>query len=199
MRVLGFGASNSRRSINARLARYALQRLRSHHVPDAEIDMLDLNDFEMPIYSIDREHSSGVPSLAQRFLDRLAWADRVIISFAEHNGAYTVAFKNVFDWASRIETKLYQGKPLLMYNGFRTKPRLTDDLPPGGDLRVDPRVFFPGCELACPPVCMERTRECTTPELTPGDVYRVFVGDELALTFTAGEGGRVCSTDDGAP
>ena len=114
MRVLGFGASNSRRSINARLARYALQRLRSHHVPDAEIDMLDLNDFEMPIYSIDREHSSGVPSLAQRFLDRLAWADRVIISFAAHNGAYTVAFKNVFDWASRIETKLYQGKPLLM-------------------------------------------------------------------------------------
>ena len=79
------------------------------------------------------------------------------------------------------------------------EPRLTDDLPPGGDLRVDPRVFFPGCELACPPVCMERTRECTTPELTPGDVYRVFVGDELALTFTAGEGGRVCSTDDGAP
>lgn len=114
MRVLGFGASNSRRSINARLARHALERLRSHHLPEAETDMLDLNDFEMPIYSIDREHSSGVPALAQRFLDRLAWADRIIISFAEHNGAYTVAFKNVFDWASRIQTKLYQGKPLLM-------------------------------------------------------------------------------------
>lgn len=114
MRVLGFGASNSRQSINARLARHALARLRSDHVPTAETAHLDLNDFEMPLYSVDREQTAGIPQLAQDFLDRLAWADRIIISFAEHNGAYTVAFKNVFDWASRIDNKVYQGKPMLM-------------------------------------------------------------------------------------
>ncbi len=32
------------------------------------MDQLDINDFEMPLYSIDRETESGIPSLAQDFL-----------------------------------------------------------------------------------------------------------------------------------
>ena len=79
----------------------------------ATLDTLHMSDFDMPIYSIDREKVDGVPSPAQRFLDAISVADGLVISFAEHNGSFTAAFKNVFDWASRIEGKVYQSKPLL--------------------------------------------------------------------------------------
>ena len=33
---------------------------------------------------------------------------------AEHNGSYTVAFKNIFDWSSRLESTVFRDKPLLL-------------------------------------------------------------------------------------
>ncbi|HBY85147.1 MAG TPA: NADPH-dependent FMN reductase, partial [Colwellia sp.] len=38
----------------------------------------------------------------------------IIISFAEHNGSYTAAYKNLFDWTSRIDQKLFQNKPMVL-------------------------------------------------------------------------------------
>ncbi|PSU87030.1 NADPH-dependent FMN reductase [Photobacterium kishitanii] len=109
MKLLTFAASSSRQSINKHLATYAASL-----VAKADIDVLDINDFEMPLYSIDRETEFGIPVLAQDFLDRIAQADAIIISFAEHNGSYTAAYKNLFDWASRIEPKVYQNKPMVL-------------------------------------------------------------------------------------
>ncbi|PST95599.1 NADPH-dependent FMN reductase [Photobacterium iliopiscarium] len=109
MKLLTFAASNSRQSINKHIATYAASL-----AIGADIDVLDINDFEMPLYSIDRETETGIPALAQDFLNRIAQADAVIISFAEHNGSYTAAYKNLFDWASRIEPKVYQNKPMLL-------------------------------------------------------------------------------------
>ncbi|MCD9475292.1 NADPH-dependent FMN reductase [Photobacterium phosphoreum] len=109
MKLLTFSASSSSQSINKHLATYAASL-----VTYADIDVLDINDFEMPLYSSDRENESGIPSLAQEFLDRIAQADAIIISFAEHNGSYTAAYKNLFDWASRINPKVYQNKPMVL-------------------------------------------------------------------------------------
>ncbi|PSU68004.1 NADPH-dependent FMN reductase [Photobacterium phosphoreum] len=109
MKLLTFAASSSSHSINKHLATYAASL-----VTYADIDVLDINDFEMPLYSSDRENESGIPSLAQEFLDRIAQADAIIISFAEHNGSYTAAYKNLFDWASRINPKVYQNKPMVL-------------------------------------------------------------------------------------
>jgi chromate reductase len=36
----------------------------------------------------------------------------IVVSFAEHNGSYSAAYKNIFDWASRIEKAVYQNKPI---------------------------------------------------------------------------------------
>ena len=109
MKILAFGASNSSKSINKQLAAYTASL-----VEGAEVDLLDLNDFEMPIYSSDREDANGQPALAQTFLDRISAADAVIISFAEHNGIFSAAYKNVFDWASRINNKMFAEKPVLL-------------------------------------------------------------------------------------
>jgi chromate reductase len=68
----------------------------------------------MPIYSMDKEKEDGIPQLAQDFYEKIGASDLIIISFAEHNGAYSSAFKNIFDWMSRINGKTFQEKPLLL-------------------------------------------------------------------------------------
>lgn len=105
--VLAFGASNAQDSINAQLARYATTLLSG-----AEVIFIDLNDFEMPIFSLERERAEGIPEAAQRFKELIRKVDGIIISFAEHNGSYTVAFKNLLDWTSRIEKSTWLQRPL---------------------------------------------------------------------------------------
>jgi len=114
MKVLAYAASNSTRSINKALATHAIEVLKEEIHLEAEVEILDLNDFEMPIYSEDREAESGVPDLAGQFLEEILTADAIIISFAEHNGSYSAAYKNIFDWMSRINYKMFKGKSLLL-------------------------------------------------------------------------------------
>ena len=114
MKILAFAASNSRNSINRALIDFAISRLRMDSMGKVDVEVLDLNDFEMPIYSIDRERDGGIPEPAQTFFAKIGEADAVLVSFAEHNGFVTSAWKNIFDWMSRIEAKLWQGKPLVM-------------------------------------------------------------------------------------
>ncbi|MFC0120165.1 NADPH-dependent FMN reductase [Pseudoalteromonas xiamenensis] len=109
MNVLTFAASSSRQSINKQLATYVASL-----IPNANVNVVDLNDFEMPIYSSDRETESGIPEQAQRFFNIIGEADVIVVSFAEHNGSYTAAYKNIFDWASRINQKVYQNKKMVL-------------------------------------------------------------------------------------
>jgi chromate reductase len=111
MKILAFAASSSKKSINKQLASYATRLLTTDD--KNEVEMLDLNDYELPLFSEDREADLGQPQLAKDFLSKIGESDAVIISFAEHNGSYTVAYKNIFDWASRINPKVFQNKAML--------------------------------------------------------------------------------------
>jgi chromate reductase len=108
-KILAFAGSNSKNSINKQLVTYTTSLF-----DKAEVQLLDLNDYEMPLYSIDKENENGIPSLAQDFYDKIGNADLLILSLAEHNGAYSTAFKNIFDWTSRINGKNFQGKKMLL-------------------------------------------------------------------------------------
>lgn len=108
MKIIAFGASSSRKSINKSLAIYAASL-----VENAQVEVLDLNDFEIPIFSEDKEKELGQPQLAKRFLEKLASANAIVVSFAEHNGSYAAAYKNLFDWMSRIEREVFQNKPVI--------------------------------------------------------------------------------------
>jgi NAD(P)H-dependent FMN reductase len=116
MKILAFAASSSKNSINKALVSYAANVFASRIQQGVEVEILDLNDYEMPIYSIDRENESGVPELAKQFKAKISQADALLISFAEHNGHYAAAFKNIFDWASRLEGKVYQNKPAVIFS-----------------------------------------------------------------------------------
>jgi NAD(P)H-dependent FMN reductase len=73
-----------------------------------------LNDYELPLYSEDKEVEIGQPGLAKEFLSKIGDSDAVMISFAEHNGSYSAAYKNLFDWSSRINPKVFQNKPMVL-------------------------------------------------------------------------------------
>jgi chromate reductase len=108
-KILAFAGSNSKKSINKELASFAANQIRG-----AEAFVLDLNDFELPMYSVDQENEEGIPSTAERFLDEIKSADGIVLSLAEHNGAYAAVFKNLLDWMSRIEGKVWSDKPMLL-------------------------------------------------------------------------------------
>ncbi|HLO72357.1 MAG TPA: NAD(P)H-dependent oxidoreductase [Flavobacterium sp.] len=108
-KIIAFGASSSKQSINKQLATFAANQFQN-----ASVEILDLNDYEMPIFSVDKEKENGIHPLAQDFYTKLGSADLIIISFAEHNGNYSTAFKNILDWTSRINPKTFQEKAMLL-------------------------------------------------------------------------------------
>ena len=108
-KVLVMAGSNSSRSINKKFAIYA-----SSFLENANTEIIDLNDYEMPVYSMDREENDGIPEEAKRFSSLVKSVDAIIISFAEHNGSYTAVFKNILDWVSRFDDKAWSDKPMLL-------------------------------------------------------------------------------------
>ncbi len=108
-KIIVFAASTSRNSINKQLATYA-----SIFLEHKDIEILDLNDFLAPLYSIDEENQSGIPENVQKFKAKLGEASAFIISLAEHNGNFTAAFKNLYDWLSCIDTNIFEKKKILL-------------------------------------------------------------------------------------
>ena len=108
-KIIAFGASSSKNSINKKLASYVANK-----IADQEAVILDLNDFEMPIYSEDREKKDGIPDKALEFKKLISETDGIVISLAEHNGNYTAAFKNIYDWISVVEKVVWNNKPLFL-------------------------------------------------------------------------------------
>lgn len=115
-KILVFAGSTSLTSINKKLATFAGENLE-----EISFDVIDLNDYTMPIFSVDKE-KDGFPENAKVFNQLLDKYSGFILSLAEHNGSYTAAFKNIFDWSSRINNKVFRDKPLLLMatsNGAR--------------------------------------------------------------------------------
>ncbi|WP_263602441.1 NADPH-dependent FMN reductase [Chryseobacterium sp. PET-29] len=130
MKILAFAGSTSSTSINRELVKFVLKDFQ-----DDKINLIDLNDFDMPVFSVDRE-KKGFPDEAHHFLKVIEECDAIICSLAEHNRSYSAAFKNVFDWASRINVKVFQNKPMLLMS---TSPGGYG----GGNVMNTAKTFFP--------------------------------------------------------
>ena len=110
MKILAIAGSNSDTSINKQLVSYAASLFEN-----AEIEVVDMNDFEMPIYKHQLEVESGVPQQAIDFASKIDASDLLLVSLSEHNGTYSTAFKNVFDWTSRIKgRKVWNDIPMFL-------------------------------------------------------------------------------------
>lgn len=112
--VVAFAASTSTTSINKQLVTFASNQLTSVSEKAVSAKVLDLNDYPCPLFSEDMEKAIGKAESAEAFLTELQAADGYIISLAEHNGNFAAAFKNLYDWTSRLERKMFGDKPMLL-------------------------------------------------------------------------------------
>lgn len=108
-KIIAIGGSNSKQSINKTFATYVAKQ-----IAQSKTVVIDLNDFELPLYGIDLENEKGIPYNAKKLVDLIETADGLVISLAEHNGCYSTAFKNVYDWMSRVDKKVWKDKPMLL-------------------------------------------------------------------------------------
>ena len=108
-KIIALGGSNSKESINRSFATYV-----ANQIDNAEVFVVDLNDFELPLYGIDKESKTGFPDDVMRLNNLIESADGLVISLAEHNGSYSTAFKNAFDWLSRLNKEVWKNKPMLL-------------------------------------------------------------------------------------
>jgi NAD(P)H-dependent FMN reductase len=81
----------------------------SHHVTNffkgfleerklATVDVLDLQEFDFPIFKERLQYLKELPPRAKEFTDRIIKADGVIIVTPEYNGGYPASLKNVIDF-----------------------------------------------------------------------------------------------------
>ncbi len=107
--IITIGASTSSKSINKTFAEFAGSR-----ITNSNVNNIDLNNFELPIYNSDLEEKNGIPENAKEFKKLIETSDGIILSLAEHNGLPSAAFKNLFDWLSRIDQNIWLNKPMLL-------------------------------------------------------------------------------------
>jgi len=97
-RILAFAGSIRGESFNARLVRVAAEGARTS---GADVTILDLADYPLPLFDQDFEQQQGTPEnatkLKQQFLDH----DGLLISSPEYNSSITPLLKNTIDWVSR--------------------------------------------------------------------------------------------------
>lgn len=113
LKILAFAGSARKESFNKKLVKVAAESAKK---AGAQVTLIDLRDFPMPIVDQDLEAESGLPANAQKIKDLMANHDAFLISAPEYNSSITPLLKNTLDWASRPSSKTepsmiaYKGK-----------------------------------------------------------------------------------------
>ena len=100
-RILAFGGSLRRESYNQKLAAISAQAARD---AGAEVTLIALRDFPLPVFDEDLEKASGMPDPAKRLKQLFREHHGLLIASPEYNSSITGALKNAIDWVSRTES-----------------------------------------------------------------------------------------------
>jgi NAD(P)H-dependent FMN reductase len=90
---------------NAYSKRVLIPAVEGARAAGAEVTVIDLRDFPMPIYDADEHEANGFDPNALRFQQILGEHDAFLISSPEYNGSLPGGLKNAIDWASRKSEK----------------------------------------------------------------------------------------------
>lgn len=107
--ILAFAGSNHSTSINRILLEHAVGMLRK-----PACTTIDLRDFDVPVLSQDLEEESGIPDGIKRLRSLFDEHDAFLIASPEHNSMMPAFFKNIMDWLSRMDGKIFQDKPVML-------------------------------------------------------------------------------------
>jgi NAD(P)H-dependent FMN reductase len=111
-RILAFGGALRRESFNQKLAERAAEGARE---AGADVTVIALRDFPMPLYDFEIHAASGLPEEAKRLKALFQAHHGFIIASPEYNSSFSGALKNAIDWVSRSEAK--DEPPLSAFKG----------------------------------------------------------------------------------
>jgi len=111
-KLLFFAGSARKDSINKKIAILAAGLARQK---GADVTLIDLKDFDMPIYNGDLEKEKGLPENALRLKKLFIEHDGFFIASPEYNSSFSPLLKNALDWISRANEE--NEKPLSAYTG----------------------------------------------------------------------------------
>ena len=100
-RILVFAGSIRTGALSAKLAALVAKEL---SLLDAEVSLISLADYPMPIYNGDLEEAEGLPEAAKRLKALFADHDGLFIACPEYNSSITPLLKNTIDWLTRKES-----------------------------------------------------------------------------------------------
>jgi chromate reductase len=117
-KILAFAGSTRTDSYNKRVVAVAAEAARA---AGAEVEVIDLRDFPMPLLDEDEERANGKPAAALALKAKMAASDGFLISSPEYNGGITGVLKNAIDWVSRPDEgdaprsmPAFQGKTVVL-------------------------------------------------------------------------------------
>lgn len=113
-KILAFSGSARSKSYNQAVVAVAAK---GAELAGAEVTLVNLADYPMPIFNEDDEAANGMPETAQAFKQLLMSHDAFIIASPEYNSSYPALLKNAIDWASRMQEgekplQAFKGKPV---------------------------------------------------------------------------------------
>lgn len=100
-KILALSGSLRRDSYNQKLAALLAEGARS---AGAEVTVVSLRDFPLPLFDEDLEAADGKPEAAKQLKKLFAAHDGLIITSPEYNSSVTAALKNAIDWVSRSDS-----------------------------------------------------------------------------------------------
>jgi chromate reductase, NAD(P)H dehydrogenase (quinone) len=98
-RILVFAGSIRTGAFSGKLAAAVAKELARN---DADVTLISLADYPLPIYNADLEKEQGVPENAKKLARQIASHQGVFIATPEYNNSLPPLLKNAIDWVSRI-------------------------------------------------------------------------------------------------
>lgn len=97
-KILAFAGSTRTGSFNRQALDHAVAGARA---AGAEVTLIDLRDYGMPLYDGDLEASQGLPEAALRLKELFKSHQGLLLACPEYNSSITPLLKNTLDWVSR--------------------------------------------------------------------------------------------------
>jgi NAD(P)H-dependent FMN reductase len=97
-KIVAFAGSARKDSFNKKLIHIGAEAARE---AGADVKLIDLNDYPLPLYNADLEEAQGLPENVKKLRKLFIETDGFLISSPEYNSSISPALKNVIDWVSR--------------------------------------------------------------------------------------------------
>ncbi|MDO9180950.1 MAG: NAD(P)H-dependent oxidoreductase [Bacteriovorax sp.] len=97
-KIIALAGSTRTESYNKKILKVGIYGARE---AGAEVTVIDLRDYPMPLYDGDLEEKEGIPDNAKKLKEIFKLNHGLLLALPEYNSSFSGVFKNTIDWVSR--------------------------------------------------------------------------------------------------